>query len=406
MISITRKIDCCGCQACAQICHKQAIKMFNDEEGFGYPYVDKELCVNCGLCERVCPIINDSERHEVVESYAFQSKNDFIRKISTAGGAFYSIASEIIKQNGLVYGAAFDSNITVHHQKASTLEELIPLCMSKYVQSDINNTFQEIKTNLDIGKTVLFCGTPCQCEALSCFLKNKYEKLFLVDFLCHGVPSPKVWKRYVQEMQKRYGAYDFEFRSKSFGYNKSGMEFKCLNGEIMHGEISDKLDVQFMTKCFFSEIVSRPACHACRFKNIERVTDITLGDLWHICKYNPHMDDNCGTSFISVHTDNGRNIIRLIENNSNIIKINLNEYLKDDGINMISSMSANSRRSDFFNEFDDLSFEELFEKYLRTEKNQIKETLKFILDKAGVLHIVKRLRYKSKQVRFEIKNRK
>ena len=397
MIKIINKTECCGCEACASKCPKSAISMNEDVEGFFYPKVNVETCVDCGICDKVCPMSNSSIKNPILSSYALQA-SDEIRRYSASGGAFYSIASQTILHGGVVFGAAYDENYIVHHTVAKTLDELKPLCMSKYVQSHIGNTYVDIKKYLKDGFEVCFCGTPCQCSGLKNYLGKDYDKLIIVDLVCHGVPSQKVWKKYVAAMTERYGAYRFEFRNKDFGYNNSGMMIETSN-EKLYANKTQANDIRFMSKAFFEHIDIRPSCHDCKFKDTARISDITIGDLWHIDKYSKEMNDNKGTTFVAVHTSKGMHIIDSL-NNVKLININFKDYLKDDGVSMINSMSSHPKRQIFFEKLDNEDIDQLFSEFLITKENKSKEKLKSLLSALGVLHLVQRLNYKRKQYMY------
>lgn len=201
MIHIIDKSKCCGCNACVQRCPKQCIAMQVDEEGFLYPVVDQSVCIDCGLCEKVCPVINLNEPRQPLQVLAAKNRNEEQRLRSSSGGIFILLAEHIIKQGGVVFGARFDKNWEVEHAYAETLEELEPLMRSKYVQSRIGNTYKEAEQFLKQGRQVLFVGTPCLIAGLKKFLRKEYENLLAVDFICHGVPSPGVWRRYLEEIK-------------------------------------------------------------------------------------------------------------------------------------------------------------------------------------------------------------
>lgn len=197
MIEIKEKVECCGCQACYNICPKNAIEMVADEKGFKYPKVNKDKCINCGLCEKVCPILNKKTIENEPKVYACYNKNDEIRMKSSSGGIFTLIAEEIIKRDGVVCGAAFDEQYGLSHQFVESIEDLEKLRTSKYFQSSIEDTYRKTKEYLLNGRYVLFTGTPCQIEGLLSYLGKQYDKLYTQDIICHGVPSPKVWRKYV-----------------------------------------------------------------------------------------------------------------------------------------------------------------------------------------------------------------
>lgn len=197
MITITKKQDCCGCTACSNVCSKNAIKMVADAEGFLYPKINADLCNNCGLCEKVCPIINKvNETVTKQHGYVVQNKDSKVLKESTSGGAFTAIAEYVIKKGGIVFGAAFDNDFRVIHTSAESVSDLRKFRNSKYVQSDPNDTFRQVRSILKTGRLVCYSGTPCQIEGLKSFLINDYENLITIDVVCHAAPSPLIWEKY------------------------------------------------------------------------------------------------------------------------------------------------------------------------------------------------------------------
>ena len=206
MIEIKDKKDCCGCQACVTVCTKHCIAMQADNEGFLYPIVDKSACTNCGLCEKVCPVINQSEPHKPLKVYAAKNKNEDIRRQSSSGGIFTLLAEKVINEGGVVFGARFNENWNVVHSWTDTKEGIAALRGSKYVQSTIGNTYNEAREFLKQGRKVLFSGTPCQIAGLKKFLRKEYNNLLTVDVVCHGVPSPLVWRKYLEEVRENIRA--------------------------------------------------------------------------------------------------------------------------------------------------------------------------------------------------------
>lgn len=394
MITIENKLQCCGCTACAQKCPKHCITMAPDAEGFLYPVVEEQSCVDCGLCERVCPIQNPCDRAAVAQAFGIQTRDEQIRQNSSAGGAFYTLACKILEEQGVVFGAAMDEQFVVRHCAAQTREELLPLCMSKYVQSELGDTFSQVQAYLKDGRKVLFVGTPCQCEGLLRYLGGGAENLVTMDFLCHGVPSPKVWKKYVDAMKEKYGANAFRFRSKAVGYRKSAVAFETADGRLEHAETSEDEDVRFMPRAFYGLFSSRPSCHACAFKGKARATDITLGDLWHIGRYAPDMDDDKGTTFVAVHTDKGRQLLESAFDCVRRVPVDVEAYLKDDGVNMICSMTPNPKRDEFLRNLETMTIPELSRTYLRQKQNPVKNLAKRILGAVGVLHLIQRAKYR------------
>ena len=212
MIHITDKKNCCGCSACVQRCPKQCIRLEEDAEGFLYPKVDEEACIKCGLCEKVCPILNQADKLPALEVLAVKNQNEEERMNSSSGGVFLPLAREVINKGGVVFGAVYDDSWEVHHVYAEKIEDVYPMMCSKYLQSKIDDTYKETERFLKQGREVMFVGSPCQIAGLRTFLRNKdYPNLFAVDFLCHGVPSPGVWRRYLAET---YGGHNTKVQSR------------------------------------------------------------------------------------------------------------------------------------------------------------------------------------------------
>ena len=199
MIEIKDKSQCCGCNACVQRCPKQCIAS-EDEEGFLYPEVDEAICIDCGLCENVCPVINQADARIPLQVYAAKNTDEKIRMHSSSGGVFSILAEQTIKQGGVVFGARFDENWEVKHDYTETIDGVSVFRGSKYVQSKTGDTFKQAEQFLKQNRKVLFSGTPCQIVALKRYLKKEYENLLLVDFICHGVPSPGVWRKYLKQV--------------------------------------------------------------------------------------------------------------------------------------------------------------------------------------------------------------
>lgn len=335
MIRIKDKENCCGCSACAQACPKNCIQMKSDTEGFLYPQANQESCIECGLCERVCPIINYKPKTEtVLSAYAGYVKNESVRLKSSSGGLFTAIAESVLYENGVVFGAAFDDKMHVGHIAVSGEADLDLLSGSKYVQSDINYTYAEAKKYLDEGKKVFFTGTTCQISGLKHFLRKDYSNLITADVLCHGTPSPKLWKKYLEDQEKYYGASveNVAFRHKKTGWKTYSIEMDFSNSATYFRKYNH--DIYMMM--FIGNICLRPSCHDCKFKTLERDSDLTLGDAWGINKILPELDDDKGTSVILVHSEKGQAIIDAISDKLVIKKYDADKLLPP---------TADSRRS-------------------------------------------------------------
>lgn len=292
MIHITKKSSCCGCTACFNICPKNAISMQPDEEGFLYPVVDQEKCVDCGLCEKICPVSSKKSHEEQTDAYIIRYNNQKIVEESTSGGAFTAISSYVFENGGIVYGTGYDADMKVICKKAACMEDLKEMRGSKFVQSSLDRTFQEIKTELKTEKLILFTGTPCQVSGLIHYLGKHPENLISMDFVCRGVPSPGLWKNYVDYMEGKYHSkmIGARFKHKTYGYHTTTMKIDFQNGASYFG--SGRVDPYM--KAFVREMSSRPSCAECAFKGIERLSDITVFDCYEYTQITGYKDDDKG----------------------------------------------------------------------------------------------------------------
>lgn len=380
MIEIKAKKDCCGCYACYNICPKECITMESDNEGFWYPKIDKDKCINCNLCEKVCPIINKPNNSLYQEkSYAVFNKNEKIRLESSSGGIFSLLAEYVINNHGSVYGAVFDEDFNVKHIKIISLQDIELLRGSKYVQSKMEDVFKFIKNDLKNNKLVLFTGTPCQIVGLQSFLQKKYDNLILMDIVCHGVPSPLVWQKYINEL-KEYYKQDIQqicFRDKSTGWKTYSIKF--LFNKDMYKDFGFK---NIYMKGFLNDIYLRPSCYNCNFKGIKRISDITIADFWGIENILPEIDDDKGTSLIVIHSEKGKQLFDRLSETMILNEVDLNEAIKYNP-SMISSVKYNEKRKDFFLELNSgAELINLIRKYTKISfERRVKNKLKSIIKK-------------------------
>ena len=304
--------ECTGCGGCYQICPRNAIEMKPDRKGFLYPQVLKEKCSECGLCKKVCPVIKDICINEYdTVAYAAWSKNEKIRYCSTSGGVFTEIANYVIENGGCVVGAKYADNHLVEHSIIFEKDDIGLLRQSKYVQSNLGNIFKEVKSQLQLGKNVLFVGTPCQCVALSKFLGGDNEKLILCDFICRGVNAPNAYMAYLQELEERYQSeiQKVWFKNKKHGWNHFGTKIIFANGEEYYAQRNDD---PFMYGYIKKELnlYMRSCCNQCKFKGISRATDLTLGDFWG---YKVDVNEkDYGVSAVMVHSSKGEKILEAV----------------------------------------------------------------------------------------------
>ncbi len=331
MIEIKDKKDCCGCSACVQICPKDCIRLAEDEEGFLYPHVDRNSCIGCGLCEKVCPVINAGGSREPLSCYAAKNRDERIRMESSSGGIFTLLAENIVDEGGVVFGARFDDKWEVVHDFSETSAGLAAFRGSKYVQSRIGNTFRQAESFLKEGRKVLFSGTPCQIKALKLYLRKDYDNLLTVDFICHGVPSPGVWRQYLDETFRKPDRRDgrrkntvlsspedipvitgISFRDKQSGWKKYSFVVRGKSaGQTGKNTVllSDMHQNNVYMKAFLSDLILRPSCYDCRAKGGRSGSDITIADFWGIQNVLPEFDDDKGVNAVMINSGNGEKIL-------------------------------------------------------------------------------------------------
>lgn len=354
MINIKNKKNCCGCGACRAVCKHEAISFIVDSEGFWYPKVDIGKCIKCGLCEKVCPFGGKSPS-SLHDSTCYVGKN--ISKTdqlnSSSGGVFPVIAKYILSIGGVVFGASFDGYI-VKHSFIDNINDLHKLCGSKYVQSDNFESYREVKNKLNSGKTVLYVGTPCQCLSLKKYLRKEYKNLYMVDIICHGVPSPIIWKSYLSELSQSRNRTINDISNVKFKY-KDGLKYKWNHPGFMvewdkdcvYKEYSDFTSFE---NGFLTNLFVRPSCHTCKVKRLSSQTNITIGDFWGCEKILPTFFDNNGISVIFVNNNKGMKLFSNIKNNLEIYNIPISDAIRYNS-RVIHSSRPHPNRNAFFSSF-------------------------------------------------------
>lgn len=394
MISITDKKLCCGCTACKNICPQKCIKMVPDKEGFLYPVVDTRNCVECKACERVCPVLNERrESRNKIQAYALRTrlKSDLMN--STSGGFTTPLAEWVFQNGGKVWAASYNEKWEVYHRKFDSLGKMFNKSKgSKYVQSYLGNVFAEIKETLNAQIMVCFIGTTCQVYGLKSYLGKEYDNLITVDLVCHGTPSPKLWRKYIEYQRKKYKSKikTVNFRNKTYGYHSGTMKLEFENGKQYTG--SARVDP--MLKSFFSEISSRPICYSCPFKHLNRVSDFTIFDCWHVTELIPNFkDDDCGYTNVLVHTEKGNRVLSEIKNKYYIYPVNMNKAIELDGIMVLNSAIPHKRRSTFYNDLDQRDIREHVQKYIPISwMDYILEKSKGIAYKFGLMEKLRNIK--------------
>ncbi len=318
MIQLPSKENCCGCMGCGDICPKGAIRAVTDENGFTYPQVDAELCVDCGLCMKKCSFINkNGNEKEVSAVWAYRVSDDSVLNESTSGGAFTALSDAVLADGGVVAACVMGDDFTACHILTSDKAVRDSMRRSKYVQSSTEGIFQAVKDELKNGKTVLFVGTPCQTAQMVVFAGEYRDKLIACDFLCHGVPNNDFFKAHIAFLEKAYGkkATGYFFRGKRYGWSHLMEEIE-FNGKKLRG---DKR-VQAYSRFFYSGVSLRPSCHNCRYRTTARSSDITIGDFWGIDKILADTD-NRGYSMVTANTEKGRTLVMTMDKTGELTEV-------------------------------------------------------------------------------------
>lgn len=338
-----KKELCNGCGTCALKCPKNAIKMVEDGEGFLYPHINEEKCINCGLCEKVCSNFNKAVQESV--AYIAINNNEKELKNASSGGMFYILAKYVIENNGVVFGVTYDKELNVIHKYAETLEDCKQFCGSKYVRSDLKNTYKETEKFLKDERVVLYTGTACQISGLKNYLGKEYDNLILCDILCHANPSPKVFKLYKKNLEKKYSkkVKEIKFRSKENGWRNQTPIIVFNDG--------NKLEENTFFNAFVKEMINRPSCYSCVFANKLRISDFTIADFWGIEKVKPNLDSTKGVSLLTVNSEKGKKLLNIFKNNTSILeKVDIDIASK---YNHFNNVPVHKNRDKFFEGIED-----------------------------------------------------
>ena len=373
------KKECSGCSACADICPTHAIKMISDEEGFLYPKVNTDLCISCGKCVHVCGFAPTDKTLTPPKAFAVKHLDDTVRMSSRSGAAFIAFSDIILNRSGVVYGASMQSDFSVHHCRAINKNQRDSMKKAKYVQSNTVNIYPKVAQDLNDGKEVLFSGTPCQVAGLRSYLsESKIDDsgLYCCDLVCHGVPSPLIWKEYVSYIRNKYGKKIIEvnFRDKEFGWNTHFESFVLENKKR-------KIVRRDYTDLFYQHIMFRPSCHNCYFANIYRPGDLTLADFWGIENNDASFDDNRGVSLVLVSSKKGQKLFEQAQNDFQWFECEIANCLQP---TLVNPSDVSPRREKFWDDYKKMEFSKFLKKYTTPEdfksvvKKKIKEILYFV----------------------------
>lgn len=385
--------QCCGCGACANRCPKQAINMVPNHEGFLHPMVDAEKCVECGACEKACPGQNPAYNENALkESFVLQNKDDAIRYQSTSGGAFTAIAEEVIRRGGIVFGAVMTTDLKVVHDSVETVEGLAKFRNSKYVQSEIGDCYNRAKSFLNDGRWVCFSGTPCQINGLIKFLGKEYERMITVDVVCKSVPSPLVFKKYVEYKKSQEGNIsDVVFRDK-----KRGFLYCTMAHYLSHEDRRDAKDVyrrgsesDEWLRMFLSGKISRRSCMTCSYQTAQRVSDFTLGDIWETG--NTKLDDNRGSTLVHVWTQKGEEFLNSVRDNVRIVTYPVE---RSRGMERKNTLTVQQNREKLFEDANNMEPNAFFARYAPyTMKVRVKNTGRYLLWRLGLQNLVRHVKH-------------
>lgn len=361
MIDIIDKIDCCGCNVCGDVCAAKAIAFETDTEGFWYPKVDNDKCVNCGLCEKVCPIIEPANhiiRYAEPVVYAAYTIDEKIRIDSTSGGIHSMLSNEMYAKNAYVGGAVYNDDHTVSHIVSDDSDKLDEIRSSKYIQSSMEGQYREVRKHLASGEEVFYCGCPCQIQALYKYLRKEYDNLTTCDFICRGVNSPKVFLKYMDMLERQYGAKatKIKFKAKKWGWHNFSMRVNFANGKEYCKDRSHDL---FFIGYLQSNLLTRLSCYDCKFKGFPQKADITLADFWGIENLDKSMDQDRGTSLVMINSDKGMSLFETIKDKIEWRKFTVEDARKGNPAMDISIKAINPNRKQFYESLDSKPFEKV-----------------------------------------------
>lgn len=393
------KTNCCGCAACVSICPTNAISMEPDCDGFMYPIVSDDLCIDCTLCQKVCAFQNKTILNKKpLATYAAINKNKETLKASSSGGAFAAIATLVFKKGGLVFGCAWNSNMETEHIGIDNPADIKKLQGSKYVQSNVGTTYIETRQYLRDERWVLFTGTPCQIAGLKSYLGKDYEKLITVDLICHGVPSAIFFKGYINwlENKNRGTLIGFNFRDKSrYGWGHNAKATWQRSDGVQRDTIIPEW--HYFHQYFMHSHIQRESCYECKFACSDRQGDFTIGDYWGIKKVHPEIDSSSGVSVLLVNSNKGMGLIEEIGESMELLESWYEKAAKENGT-LIRPSTRSSKRDEILKIFREKGAQSVANKYERENKFEILKSK----TKSKIPQPVKKMLRKVLQKSFEL----
>ncbi len=379
------KLYCCGCGCCEQICPTHCITMIPDEEGFLVPCIDEQRCLNCGRCYDKCAQVEyDMTKSSIQKVFAARSKDNCLVESSSSGGIFGMLSKYILSLNGCIFGCAWDNKLEAKHIKVSSEKDLERLFGSKYVQSIIGNVYVDVKKSLEENKYVLFSGTACQIAGLNNYLGKKYDKLFTVDVICHGVPSQELFRKYIMWLEKRTKdtiiKYDFRYKKRNgwgLNYKAKGLRKRVIRSGWLDPYYSAFLNCDTYREC----------CYSCKYANKNRISDITLGDFWGIEREHPDFYNDMGVSAVIINTEKGQQLFESIEEQILCIESSFDKVARQN--NNLLRPSVKSAKRDELKKFTINEYESLFDSLLHI-KISIYQRIKYFVP-VRLKRIIKRI---------------
>lgn len=395
MINNMKENECCGCTACINICPVKCLGEYNNELGFSYPIMEnKDACIECKLCEKVCPTLKEIKtKSEPINSLCAYAKNNDIKSASTSGGIFTLLANKILDDGGYVYGAALITPTLVKHIEVSSAEELWKLQGSKYIESKLGDIFLKVKEKLQTGKKVLFSGVPCQIYGLLSFLGKEYDNLICIDLLCYGVPSPRVWSKYLSFINKENKDIKYiNFRDKTYGWKNYSLKITYEDGSHYLKEKNKDLFLSTYSKGGYI----KSYCYTCKMKGFPKKSDITLGDFLEVDRLDNSFNDDKGMSAVFINTSKGQKLYNEIINETNYLEVTA-EKLNEISPRIGAPSKMHKKRERIIKEIDNIPIDIILKKYaMPTKVERVKNIIRILLRKMGLWDSLNKILEKKK----------